>query len=137
MKALRKLEPEARGAYTGAMGWIEPGGDASFNVLIRTLQLSNSSTTARLGLGSGLVADSQPADEWVECLSKGAFVTAANPPIDLIETMRDADGAGLAAPQVFAAAPRIDIRPPRWGDASGVRGAAWLWPEAGLANRPT
>jgi fructokinase len=29
---------------------------------------------------------------------------------------------------VFADAPRITIRPPRWGDASGVRGAAWLWP---------
>ncbi len=34
---------------------------------------------------------------------------------------------GLAAPYVFAAAPRITVRPPRWGDASGVRGAAWLW----------
>ncbi len=33
----------------------------------------------------------------------------------------------LAAPFVFAAAPRITIRPPRWGDASGVRGAARLW----------
>jgi fructokinase len=33
----------------------------------------------------------------------------------------------LAAPHVFAARPRIDIRPPRWGDASGVRGAARLW----------
>lgn len=33
----------------------------------------------------------------------------------------------LAAPHVFAAAPRITIRPPRWGDASGVRGAARLW----------
>jgi fructokinase len=28
---------------------------------------------------------------------------------------------------VFADAPQITIRPPRWGDASGVRGAAWLW----------
>lgn len=28
---------------------------------------------------------------------------------------------------VFADTPRITIRPPRWGDASGVRGAAWLW----------
>jgi fructokinase len=34
---------------------------------------------------------------------------------------------GLARPHVFAADPTIDIRPPRWGDASGVRGAAWLW----------
>jgi fructokinase len=28
---------------------------------------------------------------------------------------------------IFADAPLIDIRPPRWGDASGVRGAARLW----------
>lgn len=29
---------------------------------------------------------------------------------------------------IFADAPRVDLRPPRWGDASGVRGAARLWP---------
>jgi fructokinase len=28
---------------------------------------------------------------------------------------------------VFAACPRVTLKPPRWGDASGVRGAAWLW----------
>lgn len=33
----------------------------------------------------------------------------------------------LVTTHVFAAAPRVDIRPPRWGDASGVRGAARLW----------
>lgn len=33
----------------------------------------------------------------------------------------------LAARYVFAAVPRMTVRPPRWGDASGVRGAAWLW----------
>jgi len=88
MLALRELELEARGAYTGAMGWIEPGGDAAFNVLIRTLQLTDGGSSARLGLGSGLVVDSRAGDEWAECLAKGAFVTAAQPGIDLIETMR-------------------------------------------------
>jgi fructokinase len=34
---------------------------------------------------------------------------------------------GLMAPWIFADAPSVTIRPPRWGDASGVRGAAWLW----------
>ncbi len=33
----------------------------------------------------------------------------------------------LIANHVFAAEPRIEVRRPRWGDASGVRGAAWLW----------
>jgi fructokinase len=31
------------------------------------------------------------------------------------------------APHLFAAQPRVAVKPPRWGDASGVRGAAWLW----------
>ena len=34
---------------------------------------------------------------------------------------------GLMAPYVLSDSPNVDIRPPKWGDASGVRGAAWLW----------
>lgn len=34
---------------------------------------------------------------------------------------------GRMAPFIFADHAAVDIRPPRWGDASGVRGAAWLW----------
>jgi fructokinase len=36
----------------------------------------------------------------------------------------------LMAPHIFAEDTRVDIRPPRWGDASGARGAAWLWRDA-------
>ena len=36
----------------------------------------------------------------------------------------------LMAPYIFAADRSVDIRPPKWGDASGVRGAARLWPLA-------
>ncbi len=88
MEALRRLEPAARGAYTGSMGWIEPGGDAAFNVLIRTIEWRHGEHRARLGLGSGLVVDSKPSDEWAECLLKGAFVTRERQNFDLIETMR-------------------------------------------------
>src|SRR3546814_7155127 len=42
---------------------------------------------ATLGLGSGIVADSQAAEEWRECLAKGEFVVAAGESFDLIETM--------------------------------------------------
>ena len=34
---------------------------------------------------------------------------------------------GLMAPHIFADAQHVAIKPPRWGDAGGVRGAAWLW----------
>ncbi len=38
---------------------------------------------------------------------------------------------------VFSDEVATRLVPPKYGNASGVRGAAWLWPEAGLANRPT
>jgi para-aminobenzoate synthetase / 4-amino-4-deoxychorismate lyase len=87
IQALRLLEPELRGAYTGSMGWIEPGGDVAFNVLIRTLEWRKGETKARLGLGSGLVVDSVPSNEWAECLLKGDFVRRESQDFDLIETM--------------------------------------------------
>lgn len=37
----------------------------------------------------------------------------------------------LMHPYVLSDNPRVDIRPPKWGDASGLRGAAWLWGRAG------
>jgi para-aminobenzoate synthetase/4-amino-4-deoxychorismate lyase len=88
IEALRHLEPEPRCAYTGTMGWIDPNGEASFNVLIRTLELQDGNNVARLGLGSGLVVDSVLEDEWDECLLKGEFVAPDEQEFDLIETMR-------------------------------------------------
>lgn len=34
---------------------------------------------------------------------------------------------GAVAGHVFSDDPQVVIRPPKWGDSSGVRGAAWLW----------
>lgn len=95
IEALTRLEPEPRGAYTGSMGWIEPGGDAAFNVMIRTLEWPHGAIRARLGLGSGLVVDSIPRDEWDECLLKGDFVRRQAQDFDLIETMRFEPDEGI------------------------------------------
>jgi para-aminobenzoate synthetase/4-amino-4-deoxychorismate lyase len=92
---LNGLERRARGVYTGSIGRIAPDGDAAFNVAIRTLVLRDGETRARLGLGSGIVADSRPADEWRECLAKGAFVETDRS-FDLIETMRFDPHDGIA-----------------------------------------
>lgn len=97
MEIIDALEADARGLYTGSVGFIEPGGDAAFNVAIRTLvfppifpshsDLQDRPMCATLGLGSGIVADSGPAEEWRECLAKGEFVRAAGESFDLLETM--------------------------------------------------
>ena len=84
---IAEVEAGPRGVYTGSMGFIAPDGEAAFNVAIRTLVLQDGATTARLGLGSGIVADSRGASEWSECLAKGAFVTAGQASFDILETL--------------------------------------------------
>ncbi|PZN93717.1 MAG: aminodeoxychorismate synthase component I [Alphaproteobacteria bacterium] len=109
MEVIAEVEAGPRGAYTGSIGVISASGDAVFNVAIRTLVMAPGAATARLGLGSGIVADSDAADEWAECLAKSAFLARRGAP-DLIETMRCEDGnlpdieahlARMAASAVF------------------------------------
>ena len=91
MEVIAGVEDTGRGVYTGAIGRIDANGDtgggAAFNVAIRTLTIEAGASVAELGLGSGIVADSRADEEWAEVLAKGAFVTAGQRPLDLIETM--------------------------------------------------
>jgi para-aminobenzoate synthetase/4-amino-4-deoxychorismate lyase len=93
MRIIRELEDTPRGIYTGAIGFIAPTGDACFNVAIRTLVVDKNSAT--MGVGGGIVYDSDPAAEYAECLLKAAFLTRSQPPFDLIETMLWRDGYAL------------------------------------------
>lgn len=88
MEVIAGVEESPRGLYTGAIGFIGPDGDAGFNVAIRTLVMAADGKSARLGLGSGIVADSETWAEWRECLAKAAFLIREQRPVDLIETMR-------------------------------------------------
>jgi len=87
MEIIAALEAAPRSVYCGAIGRLAPDGEAAFNVAIRTLVLKAGERLARLGLGSGIVSDSEAGDEWRECLAKGRFV-ATGRSFDLIETMR-------------------------------------------------
>jgi para-aminobenzoate synthetase/4-amino-4-deoxychorismate lyase len=95
MEILAGLERGPRGIYCGAIGGLAPDGEAAFNVAIRTLVLEDGGSVARLGLGSGIVADSRAGDEWRECLAKGAFV-AEPKRFDLVETMAFDPRDGIA-----------------------------------------
>ncbi|GAB5517792.1 MAG: aminodeoxychorismate synthase component I [Rhodothermales bacterium] len=91
MKHIHALERHARGVYCGTIGYIAPNDRAVFSVGIRTLTVEKS--LAQMGVGSGIVWDSDADAEYDECLLKAAFITRAlAPPLPpetgLIETMR-------------------------------------------------
>jgi para-aminobenzoate synthetase/4-amino-4-deoxychorismate lyase len=86
MEILRQLESSPRGAYCGAIGYFAPNGDARFNVAIRTLTISGNSGT--LGIGGGVVQDSDSESEYAECLLKARFFAGKRRPLELIETLK-------------------------------------------------
>ena len=89
MAVIAELEDGPRGWYCGAFGVIRPGGTATFNVPIRTVTLGERWLTC--GIGSGIVADSDPAAEVAEWRAKARFLQAA--PLRALETMLASDGS--------------------------------------------
>ncbi len=70
MEIIDELEPVARGAYTGAIGYIRASGELDLSVTIRTMV--EASGVASFHVGGAIVADSDPAAEYEETLHKGA-----------------------------------------------------------------
>jgi para-aminobenzoate synthetase/4-amino-4-deoxychorismate lyase len=91
MQIIAELEPDARGWYCGALGLMQPGGVATFNVPIRTVEWQG----ARLqcGIGSAITLDSEPAAELAEWRAKTRFLLRAEAPIAALETLRLEQGA--------------------------------------------
>ena len=84
MQLLAQIEEEPRGVYTGAIGYFSPE-ETLFNVAIRTLELEDGRAT--MGVGGGIVIDSEPAAEYQECHLKADFLIRSAEPFSLIETM--------------------------------------------------
>jgi para-aminobenzoate synthetase/4-amino-4-deoxychorismate lyase len=87
------LERSPRGPYCGAVGLVAPGGEAVFNVAIRTLDLDLRTGAATCATGGGVTWGSSASGEWDEALAKTAFLV--DPPADfqLLETIRAEGGS--------------------------------------------
>lgn len=93
MQLIAELEEEARGIYTGAIGYLEPTGDFCFSVPIRTV-VSSAPGKAVMGVGSGIVYDSDAHAEYAEVQLKMRFLHEVNRELGLIESMRlEPDGS--------------------------------------------
>ncbi|HEZ3126161.1 TPA: bifunctional anthranilate synthase component I family protein/aminotransferase class IV [Neisseria meningitidis] len=100
MQIIESLEAEARGLYTGSIGYLNPcsgglGFEGTFNVVIRTLSLtplSDGIYQGVYGVGSGIVIDSDPAAEYRECGWKARFLNELRPNFGIFETLRAENG---------------------------------------------
>jgi para-aminobenzoate synthetase component 1 len=74
MEIIDELEPNRRGLYTGAIGYLSRCGSSAFNIAIRTILIEGDRATYQVG--GGIVADSEPESEYEETLAKGRALRA-------------------------------------------------------------
>jgi para-aminobenzoate synthetase component 1 len=67
---MHQYEKSARGWYSGSVGFIEPNGNADFNVIIRSIHYNQKINLAKIGIGSAITLQSDPQSEWKECWLK-------------------------------------------------------------------
>lgn len=85
MQIIKELEDSFRNVYCGALGIIFPQNLAVFNLPIRTISLVKNK--GEMGVGGGIVIDSDPSSEFKECLLKAKFITNRYQRFRLIETI--------------------------------------------------
>jgi para-aminobenzoate synthetase/4-amino-4-deoxychorismate lyase len=121
MQLLSRIEQQPRGIYTGAIGFFSRE-QTVFNVAIRTLELEEpcgQSDRQRgvMGVGGGIVADSEAGEEFRECRLKAEFLTGASDVLSqkfsLVETMLWREGY-----------PLIELHLDRLEDSAGYFGFA-------------
>ncbi|MBW0106533.1 bifunctional chorismate-binding protein/class IV aminotransferase [Pseudonocardia sp. KRD291] len=119
VQVIESLEAQRRGLFTGALGYASPLAGLELGVTIRTLEVDppgpDGTASARLGVGGGITVDSDPAEEWAECLTKAAPVLGAlgggpvPAPADAVHPARRADG-------LFETLAAVDGRVARLGE---------------------
>lgn len=86
MGIIKELETEQRGYYTGSIGLFMDL-KRSFNIPIRTLVIDSKTKSGEIGIGSGVVWDSEPEEEYEETLLKANFLLKPEKKYELFETM--------------------------------------------------
>ena len=94
MEIIDALEPVKRGPYAGVVGYVDFSGNLDMAIAIRTLFAAGDK--AYLQAGAGIVADSDPDEEDLECRNKAAALLAAMPAARAMTARR---GGGAASDQ--------------------------------------
>ncbi len=126
LQIIRELETTARGFYTGAIGWFDAPdaehriGDFCLSVPIRTLTLQapggDGVRGGEMGVGAGIVHDSEAADEYAECRLKAGFLIDMPSDFELFETIHATHEAGCR---------HLDLHLRRLGSSAAYFGFAY------------
>lgn len=74
LELTREFEKEPRGLFSGTIGYIKPGGDFDFNVVIRSLMYDETKKLLSFKTGGGITANSSPEEEYKESLLKAEAI---------------------------------------------------------------
>ena len=77
MELIERYEHTRRGLYSGGVGYMTPGGDFDFNVVIRSILYNAASQYISVQVGGAIVYDSEPEQEYEECLLKAEAMIRA------------------------------------------------------------
>ena len=114
MQIIDDLEPTKRGVYGGVVGYLDFSGNLDTAIAIRTMVVDRAGR-ACVQAGAGIVADSDPAEEDLECVNKAAALLAAVPAARRSRALR-LEPRASSAPREEASSPD--------GGASALRHAA-------------
>jgi anthranilate synthase component 1 len=96
MEIIDDLEPTKRGPYAGVVGYIDFSGNVDNAIAIRTMVIDDDGR-ASVQAGAGIVADSVPAHEDLECRNKARALLAAVPAARRMSAARRVAGGGRGA----------------------------------------
>jgi para-aminobenzoate synthetase component 1 len=74
LQLISEYEPVARGIFSGSVGYIAPGGNFDFNVVIRSIMYNEVTRYLSYQVGSGITFYSNAEQEWEECLLKATAI---------------------------------------------------------------
>lgn len=72
LELINEYEVSARGIYSGTVGYVDPNGNADFNVVIRSIVYNSEQKKASYHVGGGITFYSDPEKEYEECLLKAS-----------------------------------------------------------------
>lgn len=74
MQLIEEYENNARSAFSGSMGFVEPNGNFDFNVLIRSIFYDAEAKKLTYNVGSGITSASDSEKEYEECMLKASII---------------------------------------------------------------